>query len=146
MPSLSLPAMLERRLGTPEYQRIWAVADDYPLNEYRSIAFCGWPVGWGEDISEGGSRVDVEIHVTSDGKFVVAVEVDARPTRAFASSPPDRWTTFLAECDSLVGAAGWLRDLQRVYAPEAGWPPVAAALAQARAATAETAGEPVTPG
>ncbi|HWP38280.1 MAG TPA: hypothetical protein VNL18_12085, partial [Gemmatimonadales bacterium] len=37
---------VEARLGAPEYYRIWCSAEQLPLNQYHSIEFCGWLIGW----------------------------------------------------------------------------------------------------
>ncbi len=137
------PDDLQNRLGAAEYYRLWCSAEQFPLNEYRRIEFCGWLVGYGEAIVElpadaargpdGGvtsRRTEVDMFLTTDGKIVTAVELMPTAGREFASSPPDFWATFLGEHDGLDAARAWLRAVEQVYGATP-WRAVAEALAQA---------------
>jgi hypothetical protein len=116
---------LEAELGAPEYYRIWCSAEASPLNDYHSIEFCGWPVGWSEaaldppvEAARAGrsgpaaTRVEVEIFLTTDGKLVSVVELVGDEPGQYASSPPDLWATFLGQHDNLAAAGTWLTSVE----------------------------------
>lgn len=135
---------VEAKLGAAEYYRIWCAAEDFPLNEYHCIEFCGWLVGWGDatlcqpverfPLRGGGTvatRVEVDIFLTNEGKLVSAVELLGDEPREFASSPPDLWVTFLGRHDDLAGLGLWLGALERHCGRDDCWNAVTEALRQA---------------
>ena len=111
------PGATGEALGSPDLYRCWCSADGFPLNEFRRIEFCGWLIGWGDAMlatplekfhAEPATRMEVHLFLTTDGEIVSAVDLLSDADRAFASSPPDLWATFLGKHDGLEPCAAWL--------------------------------------
>jgi hypothetical protein len=135
--------LAEERLGEPVYYRLWCSAEGLPPNEYRSVEFCGWLIGWGAsalarplEAFRLGSRgvathAEVELFLADDGQIVSAVELLPDAAWEFASSPPDRWATFLGRHADLGQATEWLRRVEQLHGAGARWVAVSDALSQA---------------
>lgn len=134
----------EARLGEAEYYRVWCAATRILLNQYHRVEFWGWLVGWGEGPLEPpletvavgaapavATRAEVGIFLTTDGALVTTVELLPDADRAFASSRPDLWSTFLGRHDSLADVRRWLDTIERTFAPLSGWSAVGEATRQA---------------
>ena len=132
------------KLGAAEYYRIWCSAKETAPNEYHCVEFCGWLIGCGAGALEApleafrlGDRgiakhVEVDVFLADDGRIVSAIELLPDATWEFASSPPDRWATFVGWHADLGQAAAWLRRVEVLHGAGTRWGAVTEALDQAQ--------------